>query len=362
MSSILGRQFRISTWGESHGPALGVVIDGCPAGLELSVEEIQVELDKRRPGQNKLTTARKEGDVVEILSGVFEGKTTGTPISLIIQNTDQRSHDYGDMVKLYRPSHADLSYDLKYGFRDYRGGGRSSARETAARVAAGAVAKKILNKLFGTEILSWVEEIAGIEGRTSTPMDITSEMVEAHPTRCPVESAQEPMAQAILAAKKDQDSVGGVIRLFVKNTPIGLGEPVFDRVESLLAHAMMSIPATKGFEIGSGFAGTQKRGSEHNDPIYYDGKKFKTTKNDAGGTLGGISYGGEIDLRVAFKATATISQDQETCDQDGKPAILKSKGRHDPCVVTRAPIIAESMAALVLVDLYLEQNAKAGLF
>lgn len=361
MSSIHGKLFQISTWGESHGPALGVVIDGCPAGLEIDAAEIQSELDKRKPGQNKLVTPRKEDDTVEILSGVFEGRTTGTPISLIIRNQDQRSHDYGDMVHMYRPSHADLSYDLKYGFRDYRGGGRSSARETAARVAAGAIAKKILRQVCGTEILAFVSSIGTVDAAFDI-FAVTSEMVESHPTRCPDLVAAARMEEQILEARKSQDSIGGIVQFVVKNAPAALGEPVFDRVESLLARAMLSIPATKGFEFGSGFAGTRLRGSVHNDPIYHDGQNFHTRKNHAGGVLGGISNGEPIYGRVAFKPTATISQDQETCDKAGNASTLAAKGRHDPCVVPRAPVIVEAMIALVLVDLFLEQRAKANLF
>jgi chorismate synthase len=361
MSSIFGTLFRISTWGESHGKALGVVVDGCPAGIELTEADIQAELDKRKPGQSKLVTPRKEADQVQILSGLFEGKTTGTPISMVIFNEDQRSHDYGDMVKLYRPSHADLSYDLKYGFRDYRGGGRSSARETAGRVAAGAIARKVLRELFGTEILAYVSAIGTVEAQID-PTTVTTEQVEAHPTRCPEPTAAAEMEQQILAARKDQDSIGGIVQLVVRGVPAGLGEPIFDRVESLLAQAMLSIPATKGFEIGSGFAGTRLRGSQHNDPIWHDGERFRTRKNDAGGSLGGITHGEDILARIAFKPTATISQDQETCDRDGNAATLSAKGRHDPCVVPRAPVIVESMTAITLLDLLLRHRSRAGLY
>jgi chorismate synthase len=360
VSSIYGKNFQISTWGESHGPALGVVVDGCPAGLEITPEEIQIDLNKRKPGQSKLTTPRSEGDVVEILSGVFEGKTTGTPISLIIRNKDQRSHDYGDMVQMYRPSHADLSYDLKYGFRDFRGGGRSSARETAARVAAGAIARKILKQVANTEILSWVEQIGPIKSNIDE-LKVTEAQVESHPTRCPDEAAADEMATNIMTARKEQDSIGGIVKLRVLNSPIGLGEPVFDRVESNLAKAMLSIPATKGFEVGSGFEGVALRGSQHNDAIYVENGKFKTKTNNAGGVLGGISNGEPILCRVAFKPTATISQDQETANRAKEDCILKAKGRHDPCVVPRAPIIVEAMTALTLLDLFLEQRGKANL-
>jgi chorismate synthase len=360
MSSIFGKVFQVSTWGESHGKALGVVIDGCPAGLELCEADIQMYLDKRRPGQNKLVTPRKEADMVEILSGVFEGKTTGTPVSLMIRNEDQRSHDYGDMVECYRPSHADLTYDLKFGFRDYRGGGRSSARETAARVAAGAVARKILAQCFGTQILSWVSAIHTVSAQIN-PLTVTPEAIEASPVRCPDPEASALMEAAVTTARKEQDSVGGIAELFITHAPTALGEPVFDRVEALLAMAMLSIPATKGFEIGSGFAGTTLRGSKHNDPITYAQGSFHTQTNHAGGTLGGITNGEPIHCRVAFKPTATISQDQQTVDRQGNPRTLKAKGRHDPCVVPRAPAIIEAMAALVLCDLALTHRARHGL-
>jgi chorismate synthase len=363
MSSVFGKIFQISTWGESHGKGLGVVIDGCPAGLSLSEEDIQAELDKRKPGQSKLTTSRKEGDVVEIMSGVFEGKTTGTPISLVIVNQDQRSHDYGNMVELFRPSHADLSYNLKYGNRDYRGGGRSSARETAARVAAGAIAKKILLDLEGIEFLAWVCQVGTISAQVPDILKVRAGDVESHPTRCPDREAALQMEQAILAAKKSQDSIGGVVQFVVQNVPAGLGEPVFDRLEANLARAMLSIPATKGFEIGSGFEGTKLRGSEHNDAIFHSEEKgFYTKTNRAGGTLGGISNGMPIWGRVAFKPTATISKDQDTVHKEGDASKLKAKGRHDPCVVPRAPVIVETMAALTLVDFYLEQRARGHLF
>lgn len=360
MSSQYGSLFRISTWGESHGKGLGVVVDGCPAGLPITEDEIQKELDLRKPGQSKLTTPRKEADRVEILSGVFEGKTTGTPISMVIMNQDQRSHDYGDMVKLYRPSHADLTYDLKYGFRDYRGGGRSSARETAGRVAAGAIARKILKQMCGTEVLAWVSQVGPVDSQVDRNT-VTSEMIEATPTRCPDPVAAPLMEAEITAARKDQDSIGGVVSFVVRQPPVGVGEPIFHRVEANLAQAMLSIPATKGFEFGSGFEGTRLRGSQHNDPIYHEEGQFHTRTNHAGGVLGGVSNGEDIYGRVAFKPTATISQDQETTDQEGNTAILKAKGRHDPCVVPRAPIIVESMIALTLVDLFLEQRSRYGM-
>jgi chorismate synthase len=343
MSSVFGKIFQISTWGESHGKGLGVVIDGCPAGLSLSEDDIQAELDKRKPGQSKLTTSRKEGDVVEIMSGVFEGKTTGTPISLVIVNQDQRSHDYGNI--------------------DYRGGGRSSARETAARVAAGAIAKKLLLDLEGIEFLAWVCQVGTISAQVPDILKVRAEDVESHPTRCPDREAALQMEQAILVAKKSQDSIGGVVQFVVKNVPAGLGEPIFDRLEANLARAMLSIPATKGFEIGSGFEGTKLRGSEHNDAIFHSEEKgFYTKTNRAGGTLGGISNGMPIWGRVAFKPTATISKDQDTVHKEGEASKLTAKGRHDPCVVPRAPVIVETMAALTLVDFYLEQRARGHMF
>ena len=357
MSSQYGSLFSISTWGESHGKGLGVVVDGCPAGLPITEEEIQAELDLRKPGQSKLTTPRKEADQVEILSGVFEGYTTGTPISMVIINQDQRSHDYGDMVNLYRPSHADLTYDLKYGFRDYRGGGRSSARETAGRVAAGAIARKLLTQLCGTDILAYVSQIGPIDSHIDRNT-VTRTQIEATPTRCPDPNAAPLMETEILTARKEQDSIGGVISFVVRKPPIGVGEPVFNRLEANLAQAMLSIPATKAFEFGSGFEGTRLRGSAHNDAIYHKDGEFHTKTNRAGGILGGVSNGEDIYGRVGFKPTATISQDQETTDQDGNSAILKAKGRHDPCVVPRAPIIVEAMIALTLIDLYLEQRGR----
>ncbi|SHG80287.1 chorismate synthase [Fibrobacter sp. UWCM] len=356
MSSTFGKIFSVTTWGESHGQAVGAVLDGCPAGLPLCEADIQAFLDRRRPGQGKLTTARDEKDQVRILSGVFEGKTTGTPISFAVFNEDQRSGDYSEIAKWYRPGHADLCYDLKYGFRDYRGGGRSSARETIGRVCAGAVAQKFLAQVAGTEFLAWVDSVGTIDCGKFDTGTLTREKIEASPVRCPVETFSEKMEQEILAAKKDGDSVGGTVKLLVKNVPAALGEPVFDRLDALLAQAMLSIPACKGFEIGSGFAGTRMRGREHNDEIYFEDGKFRTRTNNAGGCVGGISNGADIECRLAFKPTATISQSQKTASRDGENGELAAKGRHDPCVAVRAPVIVESMAALVLADLYLQQK------
>ncbi len=357
MSSTFGTIFRISTWGESHGPALGVVVDGCPSGMELSEADIQADLDRRRPGQSALTTPRNEADRVEILSGVFEGKTTGTPISLLIRNADQRSNDYSEMESLYRPGHADLAYDLKYGFRDHRGGGRSSARETAARVAAGAIARKILREKCGVEILAWVSQVGSVSApaRDSFP---TREEIEASPVRCPDPAASARMAAAVEEARMAQDSVGGVVEFAVLNPPAGLGEPVFDRVEAELAKAMLSIPASKGFEIGEGFRAAEMRGSEHNDRILHGPEGFSFATNHAGGTYGGISVGSPIFGRVAFKPTATIGRAPQTVSRTGEPAVLKAKGRHDPCVALRAPAVVEAMAALVLADLWLRDRAR----
>lgn len=348
----------VTTWGESHGPAVGAVVDGCPAGIPLSEADVQEFLDRRRPGQGAVTTARNEKDQVKILSGVFEGKTTGTPISFVVFNEDQHSADYSDVQKWYRPSHADLSYDLKYGFRDYRGGGRSSARETIGRVAAGAVARKLLEKVAGMEFLAWVSSVGNVDCPAMTTDAISREAIEASAVRCPDKDASARMEAAILDAKKNADSIGGVVSLLVKHVPAGLGEPVFDRLDALLAQAMLSIPASKGFEIGSGFAAARMKGSEHNDEIFFDGA-FHTRTNNAGGSVGGISNGENIFCRVAFKPTATIAQSQKTASRDGENGELLAKGRHDPCVAVRAPVIVESMAALVLADLYLQQKRQS---
>ena len=357
MSSIWGRMFTVSTWGESHGKAIGVVIDGCPSGLELSECDIQAQLDKRRPGQSKLTTMRKESDKVEILSGLFEGKTTGTPISMIIKNEDSRSQDYSEMVEWYRPSHADYTYDQKYGFRDYRGGGRASARETATRVAAGAVARKILLKDCGIKILAYVSQIGTISCNLS-PVDCSHSEIEANLVRCPDPVIAKKMEEAILDVKKNQNSLGGIIQLVIKNVPPGFGEPIFHRLEADLAQAMLSIPATKGFEIGSGFAGTCLKGSEHNDPFIMEDGKIKTQTNNSGGIQGGISNGMPILARVAFKPVATIAQSQNTVNAAGQTGVIRARGRHDPCVVPRAVVIVESMAALTLVNFYLEHRVR----
>lgn len=361
MSSIFGKLFSVSTWGESHGAAVGAVIDGCPAGLSLSEEDIQQAMNRRRPGQNALVTPRKEADQVRILSGIFEGKTTGTPISLMVQNENQHSSDYSEMANWYRPGHADLTYDLKYGFRDYRGGGRASARETLARVAAGAVACKILRETCQTEILSWVESVGEIGSHVDAEK-VTLEAIEASPVRCPDPVASQKMAELVESVKLAKDSIGAVLALEVRRPPIAVGEPVFDKLQAVLGSALLSIPAVKGFEIGEGFAAARMRGSKHNDRIRFEDGKFVLQSNHAGGVFGGISSGDTIRCRIAFKPTATISQEQETAGRNHENGTLAARGRHDPCVALRAPVIVESMAALALVNLFLEQRARSELF
>lgn len=349
-----GTLFRISTFGESHGPAIGVVIDGCPAGLPIDEAFIQAELNRRKPGQSKITTQRKEDDTFKILSGVFEGKSTGTPIAIVIENQDQRSKDYSHIENTYRPSHADFTYDAKYGFRDYRGGGRSSARETAARVAAGAIAKLLL-KTAGVEIQAFVSQVGDLKAPHYTQLDLSK--TEDNIVRCPDPATAERMITLIDQVRLDRDTIGGVVTGVIKNTPVGLGEPVFDKLHAELGKAMLSINAVKGFEYGSGFEGVTLRGSQHNDEFYNDGGKIKTKTNHSGGVQGGISNGEEIYFNVAFKPVATIMQDQITVDKDGNEATVSGKGRHDPCVVPRAVPIVEAMAALVLADFYLRSKS-----
>ena len=370
MPNTFGKLFTVTTWGESHGPAVGVVIDGCPPRLPIAASEIQADLDRRRPGQSDIVTPRKEEDRVEILSGVFEGKTTGTPISLLVRNADQRPGAYDEMREKFRPSHADFTYQAKFGIRDHRGGGRSSARETVGRVAAGAIARKLLAQgrgagasaaSVGIEIRAFLTQVHDIV----TPPDAllafpTLEEVEATPVRCPHRATAERMIERIKAVRSEGDSVGGVIECRVRGVPAGWGEPVFDRLEADLAKAMMSLPATKGFEIGSGFAGARLRGSEHNDAFESRAGDIRTATNRSGGTQGGISNGEEIVFRVAFKPTATILQPQKTVDVQGTPTELIGRGRHDPCVVPRAVPIVEAMTALVLVDHWMRQNAQNG--
>ena len=352
-----GKLFRISTWGESHGPAVGVVIDGCPPRLPLVVAEIQADLDRRRPGQSDITTPRKEEDKVEILSGVFEGLTTGVPISLMVRSTDQRPGAYDEMKEKFRPSHADYTYQAKYGHRDHRGGGRSSARETVGRVAAGAIARKILFAARGIEVRAYVTQIHDLIAPPVTRFPTLAE-VEASPVRCPDGNTAALMVERIKQARSTGDSVGGVIECRVRNVPAGLGEPVFDRLEADLAKAMLSLPATKGFEIGSGFAGTLLKGSQHNDPYVKHANRVGTSTNNSGGVQGGISNGEEIVFRTAFKPTATILQPQKTVDIHGAETELQARGRHDPCVLPRAVVIVEAMTALVLVDHWMRHHAQ----
>jgi chorismate synthase len=363
MPNSFGKNFTISTWGESHGAGVGVVIDGCPPNLPVTAEEIQVELDRRRPGQSDIVTPRKEEDRVEILSGLFEGKTTGTPLAMLVRNADHRSSAYSEMKDKFRPSHADFTYQTKFGIRDHAGGGRSSARETIGRVAAGAIAKKILALAGGVEIRAYITRIHDIAAPESALEKFpTLAEVEATAIRCPHAETAAKMIERIKAVRADGDSVGGVIRCRVRGIPAGLGEPVFDRLEADLAKAMLSLPATKGFEVGSGFGGTLLKGSEHNDLFEVRDGRTRTTTNRSGGIQGGISNGEEIFFNVAFKPTATILQLQKTVDVHGQETELMGKGRHDPCVVPRAVPIVEAMAALVLVDHWMRQHAQNGTF
>jgi len=359
MGSTIGRLWRVTTFGESHGSGLGAVIDGCPAGLPLSADDIQRQLDRRRPGQSDLTTQRDEADAAEIISGVEAGRTLGTPIGILIRNTDSRPVDYREMRAIPRPSHADYTYLMKYGYQTLSGGGRASARETAARVAAGAVAELYLKQSHDTKIVAWVDSIGDIEAGPIDGIDLSREKVDAELVRCPDAAAAARMISLINEVKDDCDSIGGTISCVCTNVPPGWGEPVFDKLESELARAMLSIPATKGFEIGSGFAGTRMRGSAHNDPFISANGHLATKTNNAGGVLGGISSGMPVLFRVAFKPVATIGRPQETVDFSGQPVVLEAKGRHDPCVLPRAVPIVESMAALVLADLALQQRAQA---
>ncbi len=357
MPNSFGKLFSISTWGESHGPSVGVVIDGCPPGLPLVETEVQAELDRRRPGQSDITTPRKEADAVEFLSGLFEGRTTGHPLAMLVRNSDARPEAYTEMREAFRPSHADFTYTTKYGFRDHRGGGRSSARETIGRVAAGAVARKILQLAGEIEIRAFVTQIHDIVAPAVTKFP-TLAQVEASPVRCPHPATAAKMVSRIKQVRSKGDSVGGVIECRVRGVPAGLGEPVFDRLEADLAKAMLSLPATKGFEIGSGFAGAALKGTQHNDVYVNKRGKVGTLTNRSGGIQGGISNGEEIVFRVAFKPTATILQAQQTVDLRGAATELKARGRHDPCVVPRAVVIVEAMAALVIVDHWMRHAAQ----
>lgn len=345
-----GTLFRITTFGESHGPSIGVIIDGCPAGLAIDENFIQSELDRRKPGQSKITTQRKEDDTFKILSGVFEGISTGTPIAIVIENQDQRSKDYSHIENTFRPSHADYTYEAKYGHRDHRGGGRSSARETAARVAAGAIAKLLL-KQSGIDIAAFVSQVGDIKADHYTTLDLTK--TEDNIVRCPDQKTAEKMIALIDEVRLSRDTVGGIVTCVVRNTPVGLGEPVFDKLHAELGKAMLSINAVKGFEYGSGFEGIKLRGSEHNDEFYKEGDRIRTKTNHSGGVQGGISNGEDIYFNVAFKPVATIMQDQQSVDKEGHSTTVSGKGRHDPCVVPRAVPIVEAMAALVLADFLL---------
>jgi chorismate synthase len=357
MSSSFGTLFRISTFGESHGGSVGVVVDGCPPRLPVDVAAIQHDLDRRRPGQSRLVTQRDEDDRVEILSGVFEGRTTGTPIAMVVRNTDARSSAYDNLRDVYRPSHADYTYDAKYGVRDHRGGGRSSARETIGRVAAGALARTLLREAAGIEVLAWVSQVADIDAEVDGAAVQLAD-VEATPTRCPDPAAAARIVAAIDAARRAGDSLGGVVTCVVRGCPPGLGEPVFDRLHADLGKGVLSLPACKGFEIGSGFAGTRMSGLQHNDPFVPgpDGRP-RTATNRSGGVQGGISNGEDIVLRAAFKPTATISSAQQTVDRANEAVELAAKGRHDPCVLPRAVPMVEAMVLLVLADHWLRQRA-----
>ena len=357
MGNSFGRLFRATTFGESHGAAVGVVVDGCPPRLPLEPDDIQRDLDRRRPGQSRLTTQRGESDRCQILSGVFNGQTLGTPIALLVPNEDARSRDYIEMERTYRPSHADYTYDAKFGIRDHRGGGRTSARETVGRVAAGAVARRLLRERAGIEVLAYVQRVKDVCARID-PEAVSLAEVEASPTRCPDPAAAERIEALILETRKQGDSVGGVVECVARGVPPGLGEPVFDRLEADLARALLSLPASKGFEIGSGFAGTLLYGSEHNDEFYADeAGRIRTRTNNSGGVQGGISNGETIVLRVAFKPTATLLREQRTVTNTGEPTTLKARGRHDPCVLPRAVPIVEAMVLLVLADHWLRQRA-----
>ena len=362
MSSSFGKIFRVSTFGESHGGAVGVILDGCPPKLKINIDLIQYELNRRRPGQSTITTPRNEDDKLEILSGLKEGITLGTPIAMLVRNKDQRPGDYSNLDQVFRPSHADGTYHLKYGIQASSGGGRASARETIGRVAAGSIAKQLLKNLFNTEILSWVKRIHDIDSQVNKDK-LTQSKIDLNIVRCPDEEVAAKMIERIKELQKDGDSCGGVIECLVKNVPSGLGMPVFDKLEADLAKALMSLPATKGFEIGSGFLGTYLRGSEHNDSFIEsnDINKLKTISNNSGGIQGGISNGENIEMKIAFKPTATIGKEQKTVNVDGKEVVMKAKGRHDPCVLPRAVPMVDSMVALVLADHLLLHHAQCSI-
>jgi len=361
MGSVFGKLFQISTWGESHGGGVGVVIDGCPPRLPLTPEDIQKDLDRRKPGQSKIVTPRKEQDLCQILSGLFEGRTLGTPILIWVKNEDARPEAYSEMEKMYRPSHADYTYEAKYGIRNWQGGGRSSARETIGRVAAGAVAKKILKTLLPKfEILCYVKKVREIEA-TFDPEKLTFEQIEENILRWPEPATVEKVISFIEEIRSQGDSVGGIVECIVRGIPPGLGEPVFDRLEADLAKAMLSLPASRGFEIGSGFASTTLLGSQHNDPFRIVEGQIHTTTNLSGGVQGGISNGEPILFRIPFKPVATIAKPQQTVTKDGENAELKARGRHDPCVLPRAVPMVEAMTTLVLLDHLMRHRAQCSL-
>jgi chorismate synthase len=354
MANSYGKAFRISTFGESHGPAIGVIIDGCPAGLAIDLEAIQADLDRRKPGQSRITTQRRETDEVEVLSGIFEGKSTGMPITLLIRNADARSKDYSHIADKYRPSHADYTYSAKYGHRDYRGGGRSSARETAARVAAGAVAKQFLSQ-HGITSRAYVSQVGPLRLEQSYEQ-LNLDLSEDNIVRCPHPEMAEKMIALIDATRKNRDTIGGVISGLIQGVPVGLGEPVFDKLHAELGKAMLSINAVKGFEYGSGFAGVEMYGSQHNDAFEKAGGEIRTRTNHSGGIQGGISNGESIYFRVAFKPVATLMMDQDSVNEQGEAVTVSGKGRHDPCVVPRAVPIVEAMGALVIADFLLRNK------
>ena len=359
MGNTFGKMFRITTWGESHGDAVGVVVDGCPPLIEIDIADIQKELARRRPGQSRITTQRRESDEAQILSGVFEGKSLGTPIMIGVWNTDQRSKDYEHMRTKFRPSHADYTYQAKYGIRNWKGGGRASARETIGRVAAGAIAKKILAQEFGVEIVGYVKQVSDMVAEVD-PETVAMADVESTIVRCPDPDIAERMIERIDEARKAGDTLGGVVEAVARNVPPGLGEPVFDKLEAELGRGVLSLPACKGFEVGSGFGGITMTGSTHNDPFYNDAGRIRTRTNYSGGIQGGISNGESIVIRAAFKPVATIMMPQETVDEDGNPTELSGRGRHDPCVLPRAVPMVEAMMALVLVDHALRQRGQVG--
>ncbi len=359
MGSTTGQLFRVTTFGESHGGGVGVVVDGCPPRLPVSVEEIQRDLDRRRPGQSAITTPRDEADRAEILSGLFEGQTLGSPIAVLVRNTDARPSAYADFKDVYRPSHADYTYEAKYGIRNWQGGGRASARETIGRVAAGAIARKLLAVTANVEVLAYVTQVYTIAAEID-PAAVTLAAVESNIVRCPDARAAEAMIARIDEARRAGDSLGGVVECVCRRVPPGLGEPVFDKLEADLARAVMSLPASKGFEIGSGFAGIALTGIQHNDPFVVEAGRVRTTTNRSGGVQGGISNGEDIVFRVAFKPTATIRQAQQTVDRAGQAVELEAKGRHDPCVLPRAVPMVEAMACLVLADHLLRQRGQCG--